>query len=762
MRRVPTSLALAFLFAETLVAATFTVTNTLDSGAGSLRQAILDANVSAGPHAIQFAIGGSGVHTIKPVTPLPAITQTTTIDGYTQPGSSPNTLPLASQGTDAVLTIEIDGELLPQALSSVGLRIEAGGTVVRGLVMNRCYITAIFVPPGAGGGMKFLGNFLGTTPDGLSVPRAPGVLPQLRGLQIQGGAGHEIGTALAADRNLISGNNGEVDLGESPGIALEVTATDSGQASILGNIIGVDKNIHYPLPNGFGITVSSTLPIQIGGADPGEGNVISGNGNLGISVGGGTIVTIQGNVIGTDGAGTRRLGNPGGGVILSALHDGPGVLVGGPGPGEGNVIAFNGGRSGWYNAGVSLLSGSSNRVTVRGNRIYGNSSRGFAPDYAAPAPNDPGDADTGANNLQNSPIITSVDYGPPAVVHAVFNSAPSTTFDVDFYGNAACVARPTAFPQAQDYVGTTQVTTDASGNATIDFELDSPLSAGQGVTAMATDPEGNTSENSLSILLKVAPRSGPASGTAVTLSGQNIEAGATVTVGGQAPSGVVVSPPYTITATMPATPPGTIHDVTVTNPGGLSGTLLNGWVADFLDVPASNPFHDDIVKLVANEVTVGVGGGLYGVDDPVKRQAMAVFLLKAEHGLCYAPPACTPPGVFADVPCPSPFADWIEALFAEGITGGCGGGNYCPLATVRRDQMAPFMLKAAHGADYAPPPCHGVFADVPCPSLFADWIEQLRAEFVTSGCGNGTVYCPASPNTRGQMATFLVKALRLP
>ena len=158
-----------------------------------------------------------------------------------------------------------------------------------------------------------------------------------------------------------------------------------------------------------------------------------------------------------------------------------------------------------------------------------------------------------------------------------------------------------------------------------------------------------------------------------------------------------MTPPYTIAATMPAFPPGTVHDVVVTNPGGLTGTVENGWMADFLDVPPANPFYADIVKLVANEVTVGVGGGLYGVDNPVKRQSMAVFLLKAEHGLCYTPPPCTPPGVFADVPCPSTFADWIEALFDEGITGGCGGGNFCPDATVRRDQMAPFMLKAAHG-----------------------------------------------------------------
>ena len=137
---------------------------------------------------------------------------------------------------------------------------------------------------------------------------------------------------------------------------------------------------------------------------------------------------------------------------------------------------------------------------------------------------------------------------------------------------------------------------------------------------------------------------------------------------------------------------------------------------------------------------------------------MAVFLLKARHGICYTPPPCT--GIFADVPCPSLFADWIEALAAEGITGGCGGGNYCPGDAVRRDQMAAFLLKAEHGSTYAPPPCAGVFGDVACPSLFADWVEQLAAENVTGGCGGGD-YCPSNPNTRGQMAVFLGKTFGL-
>jgi len=236
------------------------------------------------------------------------------------------------------------------------------------------------------------------------------------------------------------------------------------------------------------------------------------------------------------------------------------------------------------------------------------------------------------------------------------------------------------------------------------------------------------------------------------------EPGATVTVGGVPATGVDVTSSTTITATMPPRPAGSVNDVTVLDPSGLTGTLRNGWVADFLDVPPSQLFHDFVVVLVANGVASGVGGGNYGVDNPTLRQQMAVLLLKGKHGVCYVPGPCT--GVFGDVPCPSPFADWIEALAAEGITGGCGGGNYCPADPVRRDQMAALLLRAEHGPSYTPPACAGTFPDVPCPSLFADWIEQLAAENITGGCGGGN-YCPSNDATRGQMATFVSKTFGL-
>jgi streptogramin lyase len=257
----------------------------------------------------------------------------------------------------------------------------------------------------------------------------------------------------------------------------------------------------------------------------------------------------------------------------------------------------------------------------------------------------------------------------------------------------------------------------------------------------------------------LSPGSGPADGgTAVSVTGAGIPADATVIVGGKAATGVDVSGSQ-VGFAVPALPPGTLNDVVVTDPSdGHFGRIPRGWLADFTDVPQAYPFHAYVESLVRAGVTAGCGGGDYCPSDPVRRDQMAVFLLKALHGSSYAPPACA--GIFPDVPCPSPFADWIEELYGEGITGGCGGGDYCPSNPVRRDQMAAFLLKAEHGSSYAPPTCTGIFTDVLCPSQFADWIEQLANEHITVGC-TPTTYCPADPNTRGQMAVFLTKTFNL-
>ena len=291
-------------------------------------------------------------------------------------------------------------------------------------------------------------------------------------------------------------------------------------------------------------------------------------------------------------------------------------------------------------------------------------------------------------------------------------------------------------------------------------------------TITITNPDGQFKTSASGILTvamgpvpsvtAISPTSGTAAGgTAVTLTGTDFVSGAGVTIGGVAATGVNVTGATSADAVTPALTPGTLNDVTLTNLDNQSGTLSDGFFADFTDVPQADIFHSYVEKLIRNGVTAGCGGGAYCRDASVRRDQMAVFLLKSKYGAAHVPPNCT--GIFADVACPGAFTDWIEELSALGVTGGCGGGNYCPANPVTRAQMSAFLLKTDFGSAYAPPACTGtVFADVPCQGgIFDAWIEDLAARGITGGCGNGN-YCPASANTRGQMAVFLVKTFSLP
>ena len=158
----------------------------------------------------------------------------------------------------------------------------------------------------------------------------------------------------------------------------------------------------------------------------------------------------------------------------------------------------------------------------------------------------------------------------------------------------------------------------------------------------------------------------------------------------------------------------------------------------------------------------GVSPRTYCPASAVTRDQMAVFLLKALHGSAYMPPAVGANSGFDDVPITYWAAAWIKQLAAEGITSGCGGGSFCPTRAITRDQMAVFLLRAKHGSGYAPPaPSGALFVDVPSTHWAAAWIEQLVAEGITSGCGGGN-FCPSVTVTRDQMAVFLVKAFNIP
>jgi len=675
-RSVSLSWAL-FLACAAAGAATFTVTNTNDSGAGSLRQAILDANANTGLDTIAFAISGPGVHTIAPATPLPAITDPVIVDGYSQPGAAPNTDPIGFNGT---LLIELSGV---DAGQTNGLDIFGGGSTVRGLVINR-----------------FAGQ--------------------------SSAAGNAI-RALTLGGNHIEGN---------------FLGTDAGGTGAAGN--GDDA---ISLEAGSNDNV-------VGGTTPGARNVISGNGNVAFFIATSGNV-IQGNFIGTQRDGVSPLGNLQGVGFVGGVETANGNVVGGIVPGAGNVIAFNGFR------GVlgEIASGSGN--TVRGNSIHDNGELGIDWVPVGPNPNDPGDVDTGFNGYQNFPIIRSVVHGASSTeIVAKLDSAPSTTYDLDFYANPACSNFPREFIEGETYLGSSQVTTDGTGHASIDVILPVATEAGARISATATDPNGNTSEFSQRIIFSMDQTSGPATGGNVfSVHGTDFADPTTMTIGGVDVS-VTFTDDHTLTATSPVLAPGTVNDVVVTTPDGTTGTLVKGWVADFLDVPNTQQFYAFVTTLVSNGITVGVGGGLYGVDAPTLRQQMAVFLMKARHGLCYTPPPCTT-ATFTDVPCSSGFAPWIYELVAEGITGGCGATTYCPTDPVKRQQMAPLLLRTLEGPSYTPPACsNATFTDMPCDNPFAPWVYDLVARAITGGCG-ATLYCPTTPATRGQMAVFVVKTFGL-
>jgi S-layer family protein len=189
----------------------------------------------------------------------------------------------------------------------------------------------------------------------------------------------------------------------------------------------------------------------------------------------------------------------------------------------------------------------------------------------------------------------------------------------------------------------------------------------------------------------------------------------------------------------------------------------------FQDVEPAHPFagvsniyyYDSVQRIAASGVSGGcsTNPALYCPEAVVTRGQMAVYLLRAQNGPAYTPPACTPR--FGDVPCSNPFAIWVNELAARGITSGCGGGNYCPNTPVSRDQMAVFLLKTRLGSAYIPPACTAAtFSDVPCSNPYATWIYDLVARGITAGCGAGS-YCPTAAVGRGQMAVFVVRMFGL-
>ncbi len=497
-------------------AATFTVTNTGDSGAGSLRQAILNANAGAGPDQIVFNIPGTGPHTISPASALPTITDPVTISGSTQPGFSGSPI------------IELNGANAGSGVD--GLRITAGSSVVSGLVINRFSGDGIEVS--SNGGNRIEGNFIGTNAAGTSdLGNAfQGVLIQtsnntiggttqsarnvvsgndnigisiiagtsgnsvqgnfvgtnaagtsaignLSGVSLGGQSGtasnNTVGGTAAGARNIISGNNGN---------GLIVGGTIVGNL-VQGNFIGTTvtgSNALSNLTNGVIINFGS-LNNTIGGTTPAARNIISGNGANGIRCDYHPN-QFQGNFIGTQSDGVGALGNGSNGVFLNVAG---GNSVGGPAGGAGNIIAFNGGD------GVLIVTATANPVSS--NSIFSNTGLGINLEMDGATPNDACDNDSGGNNRQNFPVITSANSsGGSTTIQGTLDSAANTTFRIEFFSNSSCDG--SGISEGQNFIGFATVTTNGSCSASFTANLPVSVPSGRFITATAIDPNSNTSE----------------------------------------------------------------------------------------------------------------------------------------------------------------------------------------------------------------------------------------------------------------------------
>ena len=586
-------IVLVFLFGAGARAATFTVTTAADNGdnsnptPGSLREAVNKANANTGTDTIAFNIPGAGVQTIKLASSLLSITDPVVIDGYTQPGSSPNTL---TDGDNAVLLIEIDGTNAGKNI--FGLPIIGGGSTVRGLILNNFGGNSSAILLFGKGGNLITGNFIGTNANGTTKAA------NYRGIDLRGSDGNTIGGTTPAARNLISGNSqygvvigssannlvqgnligtdasGTAALSNFYGVSVITYQTPSsnnliggtvaGSRNLIsgnvvgiqidgnvtgtlvqGNLIGTDVTGKLALGNYFGIslTSSSNQSATIGGASAAARNIISGSKYDGISLNDTSSgVVIQGNYIGTDITGTAALSNN-----LGINSTASNLVIGGTSTGEGNIISGNVGSGifltnatgsqiqgnfigcsinqtalGNGGAGIVLKNSSNNRIGQQGskgniiafngsvgigiifggtgnaissNQISSNSVLGIDLAGEGATSNDQGDADTGANNLQNYPVITSATTsGTVTVIQGTLNSAPHMTFHLEFF--ASSQPSPSGYGEGETLIGSSDIPTDGNGNANFNLGF-STIPTGKYISATATDPEGNTSEFSL-------------------------------------------------------------------------------------------------------------------------------------------------------------------------------------------------------------------------------------------------------------------------
>lgn len=345
------------------------VVNTNETGPGSLRQAILEANAQPGRDVIGFNIPGSTVPVIAPVNPLPPLIESVVVDGTTQPGG----------------WIELTGKELVDCYM-FGLEITGGHSTVRGLAINNFGYAQLCLEYESGNSIQ--GCRIGCDAGGLtgdtrvdSSCRGDGIRILNSSKNLIGGTCEGAGNLISGNRNngiLIGDNHSRSNLIQGNLIGLDITGTNSlkndtgietqgletviggdtpgsrniisgntynqvqvytgNNSRVLGNYIGPDISGTQALPSQFGALSIQAQGVQVGGLSPWARNIISGNSKEGIALNDSDGARVQGNYIGVDASGMRALPNGGSGITLTGKQT---VTIGGLEPGSGNVISGN-------------------------------------------------------------------------------------------------------------------------------------------------------------------------------------------------------------------------------------------------------------------------------------------------------------------------------------------------------------------------------------------------------------------------------------
>jgi hypothetical protein len=431
------------------------VTNVADVGAGSLRQAMLDANANVGPDRIHFNIPGSGPHVIQPLSPLPTVQQMLTIDGTTQPG------------TGTTPRIVLDGSLLPTGTHD-GLRILADACVVRGLTISGFSGAGVFADDGDE--LRLEACQIGTTPDGLSHAGVGS------GVVLLDSWNSRVGASGSGNRNVFSAG-----LGSNHGPAIDVRGS-TNSLLVRNTSIGVNRGNTAPLGS------TSTSPAvwlrasglnTVGGTSLSDGNAIGGWNADAISVTAGSF-DIRNNRIGVASNNTTPLGNLASGI---RVNDASGDILN-------NRIAFN------ASDGVAVLGNSA--ASIYSNAIHDNAGLGIDLLDDGVTPNDPDDADAGPNGLLNFPVITRARRQPDGsiLVTGTLRTTPDTVVFLDLYSDTT--RDPSTHGEGRNPVDFTSVTTDPTGFASFSFTTFAVI-PGQFVSMTADTVANGTSEFSRSV-----------------------------------------------------------------------------------------------------------------------------------------------------------------------------------------------------------------------------------------------------------------------